>query len=160
MDFLEVKCLHEVVCTTHCLIFFRNLFKISKTECVSSTFFNDVYKLFKGNSPGQKSIVIYFGKNIMGGWVQLSSGSCSWRNYSKKSARGQKSRGQLPWEEFHWGKCPGGISCPEGECPDIINYNAVFLTFIWLICLLSQSKFVSKLILYSARDGMMMTISI
>ena len=38
-DFYEVKHLHEVPYTAPCLIFFRNLFKLSKLECVNSPFF-------------------------------------------------------------------------------------------------------------------------
>ena len=32
-DFYKVKYLHEVACIAPCLIFFRNLFKISRLEC-------------------------------------------------------------------------------------------------------------------------------
>ena len=38
-NFYEVKHLHEVACAAPCLTFFRNLFKISKLECVNSPFY-------------------------------------------------------------------------------------------------------------------------
>ena len=62
------------------LNFFQNLFKISKLECVKSFFSHGIYKLFRGNVPGQKSVVTCSGRNFKGD--QLSRGSCSGRNYS------------------------------------------------------------------------------
>ena len=39
MNFFEVKHLQKITCTAPCLIFFRNLFKISKLKCVNRPFF-------------------------------------------------------------------------------------------------------------------------
>ena len=112
-DFYEVKHLHEVPCTAPCLIFFRNLFKISKLECVNSPFFrtpsiNYSGVIFQGKIPLS---LVPRGISWRGGG-QLSRVSFSERNCSGKNVWGQKSRGKLPWSEFHGG--PGG-NCPEGK---------------------------------------------
>ena len=46
-DFFKVKYLREVACTAPCLIFFQNLFKISKLEFVKSTFFERHIQIIK-----------------------------------------------------------------------------------------------------------------
>ena len=56
-----------------------------------------------------------------------------------------------------------GSNCPgrqlsRGKCPDTINHNAGFFNYTCLICLHSQFKFLSKLILHSAKGGIIMII--
>ena len=101
-DFSKVKYLHKVVCTAPCLTFFKNLFKISKLDCVKVLFSNDICKLLRGNFPEKKSIITS-GRNLI--LIQLSGGSCSGRNYSKKNVRGAK--------------CAGG-NCPMGNFMGVI----------------------------------------
>ena len=85
-DFYEVKHLHEVAYTAPCLIFFRNLFKISKLECVNSPFFrtpsiNYSVVIFQDKIPlGVKSP----GVNCPGGifmGITCPGGNCQ-ENYS------------------------------------------------------------------------------
>ena len=107
-NFQQVKYFHEVPCTAPVLNYFRNLFKISKLECVNSAFFpNTTYKLFRGNCPGQKSVVI-----------------CSGRNFVEGGCPGLVVQGELFRE-----KCPGGKSrevnfmganCPGGKSLGVI----------------------------------------
>ena len=77
---------------------------------------NVIYKLFKGNFPGQKLLVT--GRFHEG---QLSGGSCSGKN-----VQGANSRRQLPSGNFMGGQLSGVDICPGGECLDTINHVAVF----------------------------------
>ena len=81
---------------------FRNLFKISKLECVNNIFFsNAIYKLFRDNCPWQKYVVIcHFWEEFHG--IQLSRASFLKRNYSGKNVLGAKVQGEIALE---------GISC-------------------------------------------------
>ena len=110
-DFYEVKDLHEVAYATPYLIFFRNLFKISKLECVNSPFFrtpsiNYSRVIFQGKIP--LSLVprgISWGRGGEGG------GSC----------QGLVVQGGIIQEKMFRVKSPGG-NCPRGgvmgvNCP-------------------------------------------
>ena len=90
-------------------------------------------------------------------------GNCPWGDFIGGNCPGLVVRGELFWGNFRGVKIPGvtvlggdfswgaivrGEENCRGECPDTINHNAVF--FNNYICLRSQFKSVSKLILYSA----------
>ena len=101
-DFYEVKHLHEVAYTAPCLIFFRNLFKISKLECVNSPFFrtpsiNYSEVIFQGKIP--LSLVL---RGISQG--EGGSGSC----------QGLVVQRGIIQEKMFRVKSPGG-NCPRGS---------------------------------------------
>ena len=116
-DFYEVKHLHEVACKALCLIFFRNLFKISKLECVNSPFFrtpsiNYSGVIFQGKIPfGVKSPGVNCPEGSFMG-VTCPWGNCPWG----KLFRGNYPEGKSPKDSFLGGNFIGG-SCPVSSCP-------------------------------------------
>ena len=116
-DFHEVKHLHEVTCTALCLIFFRNLFKISKLEFVNSHFFrtpsiNYSGVIFQGKfSFGVKSPGVNCPRGKFMG-VTCPGGNCPWGKLFRSNYPESKSpKGNLLEGTFI------GESCPEGSCP-------------------------------------------
>ena len=94
------------------LNFFRNLFRISKLECLNSAFFrtpsiNNSGVIVHGKSPWALFLEEFHGVVFQGG------------NYSGKNVRGLKSKEQLPWGDFMRSNFLGSNSPEE-------NYSGVY----------------------------------
>ena len=119
-DFYEVKHLHEVACKAPCLFFFRNLFKISKLECVNSPLFrtpsiNYSGVIFQGKiSFGVKSPGVNCPEGSFMG-VTCPWGNCPWgKLFRGNYPEGKSLKGNFPGGNFIGGSCPVS-SCPGGN---------------------------------------------
>ena len=105
-DFYEVKHLQEVVYTAPCLVFFGNLFKISKLECVNSPFFRMPSISYSGVIFQGKISLSLVPRRISWGEGAGRGASCQGLNVQGgiilgKMLGGQKCRGKWTWREFH-----------------------------------------------------------